>query len=241
MIAFEDFEKFIKDENGITHVRVYADGADDKNGEFENAITGNFKLIKERVLNPHNEQFKADIKANRPKVKAEHLTGKTWEAREVMGILVDAIGTLQYTVNRVAEIANKTNSNNNISMNKFTFLLAALGMSEIAVDADGYSSFTEEQLSAIETALNTANTNMRTAQNARTKAETDLQTANRAKTQLETDLQTANSRITVLEKELEKKPGANPADVNDDSDPSKQTGEETFGVRFSRLKEEFNY
>jgi ClpP class serine protease len=246
LIAFENVEKFGKDDRGMVHVRVYADGSEDKNGMFEDAITGNFNLIKEQVLNPHNERFKTDIKANRPKVEAKHLTGRSWEAREVMGILVDAIGTLQYAANRVAEIAqaekeDKINSSNNIlGMKNFPLLLAALGMSEIAVDADGFSSFTEQQLSAVEAALSAANLNLRTAQDARTRAETDLQTANTAKTKLETDLQTANSRITVLEKELAKKPGAESADDEGDTDQQPK-GEESFYGRFARMNKEFDY
>jgi hypothetical protein len=218
MIAIEDFEKFSKD-NGMVHVRIYADGAGDKNGEFENALAGNFSLIKERILNPFNEQFKADIRANRPKVEAEHLTGKTWQAREVMGILVDAVGSVSFAVSRVYDLSRQEQKLNSIlNMNKFSFLMKALGVEELAA-VDGSSSLTEEQLTAIETALSAAEA-------ARVKAEKDLQTA--------------NLRIAVLEKELEKKPGAEPAGELDTEMQSGPKGEETFFGRFSRLENEFN-
>jgi protease-4 len=227
MIAFEDFEKFVRDESGIVHVRIYADGAENKNEEFEQAITGNFKFIKEQILNPVNEQFKLDIKNNRPKVAKEHLTGKTFTAKDVIGILVDTVGTLQYTVDRVAKLAqNNSKIYNNTDMNKYPSLLRTLEVSELAV-IDGQSSLNEEQLQTVETALAKASAN-----------ETNLQNAITAKTQAETNLQTANERIAVLEKELEKKPGANPAGEKPEPEPAQ--GEETFYGRFNRLKKEFN-
>jgi ClpP class serine protease len=252
LIAFEEFEKFVKSPDGITHVRIYADGSDDKNGEFETALTGNFKLIKEKILNPVNEQFKADVKANRPKVTNEHLTGKTFKASEILGILVDAIGSLQDAVNRVAALAdadkkNKNASNNTLNMDKYPLLFSALGVNELAI-TDGSSSLSEQQLTAIENALATernartqAQTELAAASANLAAANTNLETANAAKTIIENNLQNANNRITVLEKELEKKPGAKPLEEEQNANPdATPTADETFFGRFSRLQKELN-
>ena len=110
-----------KMEDGSIVARIYADGADEKNIEFEKALDGDFKLIKERLLNPHNEQFKADVMTNRPTVKDDQLTGRTYPASEVIGTLIDSIGTLNDAIQKVVELASlqkKTNQPTNTNNSK---------------------------------------------------------------------------------------------------------------------------
>ena len=105
MIQLADFPKQVRDNDGMVHVRVYADGADEKNGEYEAALEGNFELIKERVLNPANERFKADIRKNRPAVKDDQLKGRTYNAKEVVGTLIDSVGDFEAAVQKVIELS----------------------------------------------------------------------------------------------------------------------------------------
>ena len=63
-----------------------------KNNEFEEAINEfNFKPIKEKILDPANEEFLANISNNRS-VKENELTGEIFKASEVVGSLIDEIG-----------------------------------------------------------------------------------------------------------------------------------------------------
>ena len=95
-----------EDQNRVIHLRIYADDASQKNQEYEAAINQyNFSLVRERVLNPHNLEFVNAIRANRPGVEEQHLHGRTFRAREVLGALVDRIGSLEDAVRRVAELA----------------------------------------------------------------------------------------------------------------------------------------
>lgn len=110
MIQFQDYPQRANLQDGSIALRIYADGSEQKNEEFEEALKGNVNLIKERVLNPHNEQFKLDMKNNRPNVTDEHLKGRTYLAKDVVGILVDSIGSLEDAVNAVIEISNERNS-----------------------------------------------------------------------------------------------------------------------------------
>ena len=103
MIQLEDFPKQAKDSNGYLHLRVYADGAEEKNDEYEAALESDFQLIKERILNPHNERFKADIRKNRPAVKEDQLKGRTYEAKDAVGTLIDSIGDFDSAVAKVLE------------------------------------------------------------------------------------------------------------------------------------------
>lgn len=92
---------------GTIHQRIYADDASQKNEEFEAAINNSdFKLVKERILNPHNLKFISEIKKNRPGVEDIHLHGRVFDAGEVVGSLVDSIGDFQFAINRVLYLAN---------------------------------------------------------------------------------------------------------------------------------------
>ena len=233
LIMFELFEKFTRDNAGMMHVRIYADGSDSKNEDFETALTGDFKIMKERVLNPSNEIFKNDMRANRPKITDAHLTGKTFLASEVMGVLVDYIGDLQFTINRVAAIAETQqslihNKSKIITMTQIPSLLAVLGVTELVIE-DGQTSLNEQQLEAIETAFAES-----------TQAQTSLQTAQAAQTKAEADLKEANAKIEKLQKLIEKKPGAESAEATAETDNDKENPgkDETFFGRLTRLGEE---
>jgi ClpP class serine protease len=90
----------------VREVTIYADDAFEKNEEYETAINKfEFKLAKERILNPHNEQFQKDIKANCPGVEDKHLHGRTFAAAEVLGALIDTIGSFDNAVKRVVELS----------------------------------------------------------------------------------------------------------------------------------------
>jgi protease-4 len=92
---------------GEVSVTIYADGSEEKNADYDAAINDfDFKLIKERLLNPINDRFKTDVKANRPGALDEQLKGRTYFSKDVVGSLVDSIGPLDMAVDRVLELAN---------------------------------------------------------------------------------------------------------------------------------------
>ena len=140
-------------------VTIYADDAFEKNEEYEKAINDfDFKLAKQRVLNPHNEKFQNDIKANCPGVEDKHLHGRTFSAIEVLGSLIDKIGSLSDAIKRVVEMSgytSKSNSNSNQSiknMKQFTALNGVLGVDSLE-SQDDQVSLNEEQLELVDTAL----------------------------------------------------------------------------------------
>lgn len=227
MISFAAPQNGAQDSNGNTYLRIYADGSEEKNEEYEKALTGDFKLIKERVLNPHNEQFKADIRRLRPAVTEAHLKGRTYEAKDVIGILVDSIGDLEYAASRVADrstAAQQPANQSNLNMNNYPHLLAVLGVATLATQ-DGHASFNEEQLAALEAAL------AKPAADA-----TALAAANATIAQRDETISLLNAKIEALGK----KPGADPAAVvkDTDADEGSHPDNETFYARFNRLREE---
>lgn len=148
MIQLEDWPKQVRDSYGAMHIRVYADGSEEKNSEYETALEGDFKLIKERILNPHNERFKADIKKNRPSVREDQLTGRTYEAKDAVGTLIDAIGNFDFAVAKVLELSNL-----NITQMQGHKNLQSLDTCQDLQEVDGYVSLNGEQLAQIDQAL----------------------------------------------------------------------------------------
>lgn len=154
MIQLEDYPKEARDKSdGLMHVRVYADGAEEKNDEYELALQGDFKLIKERILNPHNERFKADIRKNREKVREDQLKGRTYEAKDAVGTLIDSIGNFNAAVDKVIEL-----SNHNITTMKGHENLQSLDTCRDLQMVDGYVSLNGEQLAEIDNAIGAAKT-----------------------------------------------------------------------------------
>lgn len=150
MIQIDDYPKEAKDENGRVHLRIYADGSEEKNDEFESALAGDFKLVKERILNPTNEKFKADIRANRPDVRDDQLKGRTYNAGEVLGTLIDSIGSFDAAVAKVVELSNI----NITKMEGLEHLQAVPGCADLTM-VDNSTSLNKEQLEAIDTAIGT--------------------------------------------------------------------------------------
>lgn len=183
-------------------VTIYADDAFEKNEEYEQAINEfNFKPAKERLLNPHNEQFVNDMKAQLPGVEDKHLHGRTFQAGEVIGSLVDSIGSFDDAVNRVIVLANyqkeipASNSggqpeNNNHSIQtsmKFQKIQSALAQDSLEFEADGRRTFTEDEMTAIEAAI---------GETSSAELEHQLEQENAARIAAETSVQTLEASVT---------------------------------------------
>ncbi len=148
MIQLADYPKQVRDSDGMMHIRVYADGADEKNSEYEAALEGNFELIKERVLNPANERFKADIKSNRPNVREDQLRGRTYPAKDVTGTLIDAIGNFESAVQKVIELSTL-----NIKPMDDLKNILTLPTCQDLQSVDGCVTLTKEQMEEIDAAV----------------------------------------------------------------------------------------
>ncbi len=150
MIQIADFPKKATDPEGRLHLRIYADGSEDKNGEFESALEGDFSLIKNRVLNPTNEKFKADIRNNRPATTDDQLTGRTYMAKEVLGTLIDSIGNFDAAVAKVVELSNI----NIQKMEGLEHLQAVPGCANLEM-VEGTVDLNQEQLDNVDAAIAT--------------------------------------------------------------------------------------
>lgn len=240
LVTLEGYPRYSKLPDGKVIARIYADGADEKNEEYEQALEGNFKAIKERVLNPHNEKFKNDVKANRAGALPEHLRGRTFSASQVVGTLIDSIGSLEDAVQKVIELAGTSkktetppNKHNTTTMPNLTNLNQIESIKDFAM-VDGQASFNEQQLSDIEQRLSEG------AEASRNLAEqqSTVSTLTKEKETLTQELGEKNTRINELEAALQEATKDGAADTSaiatKDTDAS---GSVTVVDEFQQAKE----
>jgi ClpP class serine protease len=99
-----------KDAAGEVNFVVISDGSPDKNKATQDAINNNDTSLMKKEVNELYGWFASSTKSRRPNVKDEHLTGAMYKATEVVGSLIDAIGTEADAVNKILELSNtKTN------------------------------------------------------------------------------------------------------------------------------------
>lgn len=156
MMTVSGWPKMRKDSDGYVEVRIYADQSSEKNADYEAALEGNTQIIRDETLNPLCERFINDMKANRPNVTDDLLKGKTYFAENVVGTLIDSIGTFDDAMTAVIELAEANNATNTSeSMARYARLESIPGLEEQVYAEDGSTVLQECQLEAIEQALTT--------------------------------------------------------------------------------------
>lgn len=94
-------------QDGYRYIELVSVTSPDKNAEIREAADGKTEKL-QAELNRLGEEFRETVRQNRPLVKEEHLTGKTFDADEVMGALVDEIGDYNRAIQAVFELAGGT-------------------------------------------------------------------------------------------------------------------------------------
>ena len=196
MIEIEGYPNQHKTNDGKIALRIYADKSNEKNEEYETALSGDFKLIKENLLNPINEQFIEDVKTNRPAVTDSQLHGRTYFAKDVKGTLIDEIGSFEDAINKVINLSKiKINQ-----MEKLPHLQAIPSCANL-VSVDGFITISESQARDIENilaqndAINPLKTDLQTAKN-------EIENLNANLTKRTEEINEKQSRITELEEAL---------------------------------------
>lgn len=155
MLTVSGWPKVRRDADGYVQIRIYADQSEEKNADYEAALEGNTQIIKEDMLNPLCEMFINDMKANRPNATDDQLKGKTYFAKDVVGTLIDQIGTFEDAVNAVIELAGGNATQTSSQMNRYPTLESIPELQEQQYAEDGSTILQECQLQALEAALTT--------------------------------------------------------------------------------------
>ncbi|WP_170172722.1 S49 family peptidase [Hymenobacter rigui] len=152
MVSFRDYSKALAKAGVEDHV-INATESTNKNAAFAEAVKGNYKPIREQLLDPLNNVFLSTVRANRAgklnaKQEKELLSGMVYigEASVENG-LADQMGSFEDAVSLALELAGRaaknggsapstaTNSTSNtmFGKNKFTALTALAGLTGTAV------------------------------------------------------------------------------------------------------------
>jgi protease-4 len=217
LLSFADFQPAYE-KMGVKFHTLVSNLSPDKVKMYEDLRAGKYDDYKKERLDPIAERFQNVMREKRPNVKDEHLTGKVYHAKDVMGVLVDRIGSLDDAVARAFELADQQNTNpkpkNQKSMKHLATLLATLGLAELVTD-EGHASLSVEHLEVIEIALNADNAG-------NTEIQSQLDAANTQLTERDNTISTQNTRIQELESEnavLRGQPAEQPAAVITGADP----------------------
>jgi signal peptide peptidase SppA len=186
LMSFADIQPYYE-RMGVKFHMVTASTSEDKVKMFEDLRAGKYKNYQENVLDVLDEKFMKVVKENRPKVTQEHLSGKVFFAKDLVGTMIDQIGTFEDAVARLYSISKTSLTSNvaeeeeeednsliinskKVKMEKLTLLMAVMGVSSIELDEDGYASLSQESLEAIEAGL-------KAASDAQAKLDTELKAA----------------------------------------------------------------
>ena len=107
MAAFWAVAHDTVDQDGYRYVELVGKDCPEKNDWYREAAAGEYEKL-QAELDRDTEQFHQTVRENRPLVTADMLTGKVFEAQEVIPALVDEIGDMNRAIECVFELANET-------------------------------------------------------------------------------------------------------------------------------------
>ncbi len=107
MAAFWAVAHDTVDKDGYRYVELVGKDCPEKNDWYREAAKGEYEKL-QAELDRDTEQFHQTVRENRPLVTADMLTGKVFEAQEVMPALVDEIGDMNRAIECIYELANET-------------------------------------------------------------------------------------------------------------------------------------
>ena len=108
MMQFPDYAKYYE-QKGIKIHTIYSDLSDWKNAPFEAARKGDYKAIRQEMLNPLARQFQEAVKSHRKDLKQEVegiLNGRVFYARQALEHgLIDEVGTVEGATEQVRRLS----------------------------------------------------------------------------------------------------------------------------------------
>ena len=107
MAAFWAVAHDTVDQDGYRYVELVGRDCPEKNDWYREAAAGEYEKL-QAELDKDTEEFHNEVRAGRPLVSDDMLTGKVFEAQEVIPALVDEIGDMNRAIECVFELANQT-------------------------------------------------------------------------------------------------------------------------------------
>lgn len=150
MIQFAGREANSEDKDGVKHIRIYASKSTKKNEGFEAALNDdNYKILKDKLLDPINEDFLSLIESNRPILKGTKFNdGHTVFSKDAVGTFIDGIKSFDELVNEISSTDSFINNNSNNNLNTNTMTKSELKSKHPAIFQEVYNEGLENGISA---------------------------------------------------------------------------------------------
>ena len=107
MAAFWTVAHDTVDQDGYRYVELVGKDCPEKNAWWREAAKGEYEKL-QAELDRDTEEFHQTVRENRPKVTDDMLSGKVFEAQELIPALVDEIGDMERAIECVFQLADKT-------------------------------------------------------------------------------------------------------------------------------------
>ena len=91
------------DRDGTRYIEIVGDESPDKNDWYREAAQGDYEKLRE-LINNDTHEFHETVRQNRPLAEDWMLTGKVFEAQQLIPALVDEIGTLDRAIECIFEL-----------------------------------------------------------------------------------------------------------------------------------------
>jgi signal peptide peptidase SppA len=152
MISFADVRP-VYEKQGVVFHDINADQSKDKNSIYLEALKGNYKPIKEELINVAAQEFIDNVKANRgDKIKETEtkpvFTGKVYFAKDALELgLIDEIGNIETAINAANDMVIKNNINLKNTEMKINIKEAWKSlMSLLKIEKEGEVELTEQNM-----------------------------------------------------------------------------------------------
>jgi ClpP class serine protease len=225
MISMVDEQPYFE-KLGVKFHNIVSDLSPHKNADFMAAHEGDYKPIKQNLLNPFAKIFQDYVQANRPKLSGDSIQGKVFLAEEAVGRnLIDGIGPIQSAVDALDQMillsGHSTNAKTRSTMKNLPLLIALLAVESLESTDEGVF-LNEDQLLLIEQRIAAANA-----------ADKLLQTANDLASGLALEVTSTKDKIVELNEQiagLQKLPAVIPAAAASSSDRIPDSTEDIIQV-----------
>ena len=116
MMSFADMQPAYE-RMGVKFHEIYSSLSNEKNKDFEEIRKGNYENYRKETLDPLAVEFRNSVQQNRP-LEENQLTGKTFFAKDVVGSMIDQIGSIEDAANFIYN--NQANNQANNQLNNQT-------------------------------------------------------------------------------------------------------------------------
>lgn len=156
LLSFADVQPYYE-RLGLKFHQIVSNHSKDKTEWLNRLLKGDYDEYKKEVLDPLAEKFQNVVRAARPGVKDDHMSGKIYFARDVIGVFVDSIGNFDAALARAFQLGKKSNTTNTtMSKSKetqeYTATMEVIGVESLESNKEGIF-LNEEQMDAIEAAI----------------------------------------------------------------------------------------